>query len=228
MTKPVYWHGTRDNTLTAGQQLLPMSQWNPNAATQRRATFVSLYGQELYQPDRVYVTTDREYARAWVARRRGSLLRVDPHGPIEEDPDTGDSNGFAVSSAEILAVVERPVSMPQIDARKALAASDLTRYDANGYLRPGGAFLTDLVDLGITAADCRPFGPWANPHRIIYNPATGSFEYEADDVALHIQFLAQALLKQGMSEREVTAQINDPAVVARIRAHAKAEPNPWL
>ena len=73
-----------------------------------------------------------------------------------------------------------------MDIRQVFAAKDLDRYSSDGFIVPHGDFLSDMVNLGLTAEICRGFGRWASPHRITFVPSTQTFKYVVDDVEFQI------------------------------------------
>lgn len=175
MNNVTYWHGSSIE-LTTSDVLLPASHHEPGYLV---LTAADLYG---YDRDRVYVTTNRELARAWASRSSaGCLLRVEPQGELEADPDFPGIS-YSTNQATIVDVEEHPIKMSMLAARKAFAHTDIGRYDEKGYLNPSDTFLADLVAHGLTREMCRAFGRWANPHRIVLDTRTHDFIYLADDV----------------------------------------------
>ena len=70
-------------------------------------------------PARVYVTTDREYARLYAAGwPRGDLYRVEAVGEMVPTGDADAAPSWAVESARVIAVYDRCVTLP---ARKVRA-----------------------------------------------------------------------------------------------------------
>jgi hypothetical protein len=72
------------------------------------------------RPDRVYVTTDREYARIYAAGYpRGALYRVEPDGELEETTGINDpAPSWAATSARVLAVYDPVVTMTPAQIRR--------------------------------------------------------------------------------------------------------------
>ena len=70
-----FWHGSI-KPLPVGTELLPRSERADQQGWVRQDV------EHAYDLGRVYFTSDREYARAWVALARGALLRVEPRGHI--------------------------------------------------------------------------------------------------------------------------------------------------
>jgi hypothetical protein len=99
------------------------------------ATQVGHLMENAHSPDLVYFTTDRELARAWCVRSNGALLRVEPVGTVEADPDFPGTS-FSAEQAVVLGVQECPVKMRHLEARKAFAAYDPDSFDELGYIRP--------------------------------------------------------------------------------------------
>lgn len=214
-----YWHGSRE-PLSPGTELL-------SARARGVSDRLRLELVNLVDVDKVYITTDPDYARAWVARRGGALLRVEPRGRLFDDPDTP-GLGYAVESAVVLEVAESPVEMGAMDIRKTFALVDPSRYDDKGFMIPQGDFLSDFVAQGLTREDCRKFGRWANPHRIVQNPETGEFVYLADDFEFVRATEARNLLDAGMSFPEVQVHLLRPEVENAMRKHVLDNPVAWV
>ncbi|OBA40792.1 hypothetical protein A5766_02010 [Gordonia sp. 852002-51296_SCH5728562-b] len=213
-----FWHGAKTK-LPVGATLL-----SPRARGLEAVVRPGLKG--VFDPTKVYVTSDRNYARAWVARRGGTLLRVQPIGHLHHDPDTP-GHGFAVDQARILEVVESPVQMSVTEIRKTFALVQPERYDANGYMLPGGGFLSDLVEMGLTRQLCRQFEPWSNPHRIVVNPRTGIFHYLSDDAELFRAEDARVMLAAGTAMDIVAQRLYGAEYEADLRKRASENPIAW-
>jgi hypothetical protein len=226
-----YWHGTHSLHLGVGDVLVPSAQRTDLAdAPTTDEEWVPAMFTGLYSVDRVYMTTEREYARAWVARAGGALLRVRPHGTLGPDPDTGDSGGVTADSATILEVVERPVQMSTMQIRKAFARGDLSRYDDKGYLQPSEEVVGDLVTMGLTAEKCRTFGRWINPHRLIFNPEIGDFDYETNDFNLAYNMLLQTLADaDGITTHDAAERLKQhPRAIRQMEERVARRPLAWL
>lgn len=124
-----YWHGgapgiaAGDRLLTPVALMLSGHVYAPRDAPGLPPT-TSL--------ERVYFTTDRQFARAHAHRYelitaagkrvgRGSLYRVRPIGRVEEDPDyEGSGVSWCAPSGIVLEVEEPKVSMRAVDAERAI------------------------------------------------------------------------------------------------------------
>lgn len=126
----------------------------------------------------------------------------------------------------MIAVEEDPVRMTQMEIRRAFAQIEPSRFDAAGFIVPHGDFLSDMVALGLTAADCRRFGRWANPHRIVF--VDNGFRYETDDVSLTAARLFHRFVSDGMDEDEAAARVHHPEVLGNLRSQLHLRPDPWL
>lgn len=104
-----YFHGGYPG-LQPGDLLLPPDE----TGTEHR---LSSYAAALDGPaharrtDRVYLTTDRQIARAYAAfYRDGALYEVGPAGPLEPDPDcTTPGLSWQCEAATVLVVVDPAV-----------------------------------------------------------------------------------------------------------------------
>jgi len=67
-------------------------------------------------PGRVYLTSDREYARWYAARSAGDMYRVEPVGRYERSPDDHFPT-WTAASAIVREVVERRVRLDRKDRR---------------------------------------------------------------------------------------------------------------
>ena len=121
--QPRYWHGGVPD-LRAGDLIRPGSSRRPHEGCpfcDVRASGLAIVidghlmdGPSAY-PDRVYLTTDREYARHYASLYgRGDLYRVEPVGPVEDHFET-----VTAKSARVLAVYDRAVLLTP-GQRKAL------------------------------------------------------------------------------------------------------------
>ena len=80
------------------------------------------------RPDRVYVTTDREYARIYAAGYpRGALYRVEPVGDLEETTGVDDPvPSWAVPAARVLTVYDPVVTMTPAQLLRAVRRLGVT------------------------------------------------------------------------------------------------------
>ncbi|WP_131812533.1 hypothetical protein [Mycolicibacterium fortuitum] len=135
----------------------------------------------LHNPDLVYFTTDRELARAWCVRSKGALLRVEPVGPIEPDPDFPGTS-FSAAQAVVIDVAEQPVTMSQLSARKAFAAYQPESFDEKGFIRPAQRLADIFAAAGRTSAAFRKAGRYPNPQRFALRGP--GLMYVTDDLEL--------------------------------------------
>lgn len=155
-----YWHGGAPGR-SRGDLLLPgyaaREHWGGYAAWNVD-----------YVADVVYVTTDRELARAFAATsapgtRGGSLYRVVPRSPVRVDPDyaTEEPICFTCPAALVTQVVEQHVRMTEEEHTRAGAGS--TTWEEGHRMWDDDGFFTmsnTLRALGATEADLRAVGPW--------------------------------------------------------------------
>ena len=122
------------------------------------------YGEHPGRPDRVYLTADRELARAFAYRAvnrqagTGWVYNVVPIGPVEVDPDyaayAANHVGVTCSQARIVGIEDSPVSMTKVQASAAAARYQTwddgrSMYDHDGYINPS----REMRQQGITKAD---------------------------------------------------------------------------
>lgn len=121
-----YWHGGTPGLAVGARLLSPFAR---GAAYDPREPAA---GGLVTRPDRVYFSTDREFARAYAFQTeiempsgalftRGTLYRVEPVGRVDEDPDyTGHRVSWCSRSAIVCDVEEVDVRMRVRDAVRAI------------------------------------------------------------------------------------------------------------
>ena len=67
------------------------------------------------RPDKIYLTTSREYARFYAALSRGDLYRVSPVGPVQRSAEDTIAT-YMASSARVVAVYARAVDAHVVSA----------------------------------------------------------------------------------------------------------------
>lgn len=112
-----YWHGGVPG-LRPGDLITPplgedrghLVDGCPRCEARRRGT---PQPEDRSRPDRIYVTTDREYARIYAAGwPRGALYRVEPIGVLEETTGVDDPvPSWACPAARVLTVYDPVVTM---------------------------------------------------------------------------------------------------------------------
>lgn len=174
-----YWHGSL-MALPVGTLLTPLRERKGPGYTEAQYDVVMSLAHD---PDRVYFTTDRALARAWGARASGALLRVDPVGPVEPDPDFPPTS-FSASQAVVVDVIEHPITMSLLAARKAFAAYERPgSYDEKGFIRPEVRLPELLAASGASIERFRQIGGrYPNPQRFALRD--GQIRYVTDDVEL--------------------------------------------
>ncbi len=132
-------------------------------------------------PRRVYISTDADFARAFAvikARDRDHkpcLYKVDPQGPVLEDPDfIGDHISYTARRATILQVAEPHIGITAAQARQLLApysrwTDDRPVYTPDGYLTAS----PDLRAHGYADDDLRTFGQWIARDAVTCDSWTG-------------------------------------------------------
>lgn len=95
-----------------------------------RTAGTAVHDPASHRPDRVYVTTDREYGRFYASLYGyGDLYRVEPVGPVE----VSDEDGFpswTATSVVVRGIVARAVLLTPGQRRRLYAR--WTRYDMRG------------------------------------------------------------------------------------------------
>ena len=172
-----YWHGS-PVALEVGTRLAPKR--DREGARLSETQYQHLV-DNLHNPDLVYFTTDRELARAWCVRSNGALLRVEPAGPIEPDPDFPGIS-FSAAQAVVVDVVEHPVTMSQLAARKAFAAYQADSFDEKGFIRPAQRLADIFAATGRNLAAFRKAGRYPNPQRFALRER--GLMYLTDDLEL--------------------------------------------
>lgn len=128
MPVPVrYWHGGAPG-LRPGDLITPprgddrghLIDGCPTCEARRRGAPLA---SDHAQPDRIYITTDREYARIYAAGYpRGALYVVDPVGELLEETTGVDDpvSSWAVPAATVRAVYDPVVTMTPAQVRRAV------------------------------------------------------------------------------------------------------------
>lgn len=102
-----YFHGGVPG-LRPGDQLLPPEQTGTDRTLSQHATAVGA-PDWAGRRDLVYITTQRADARVFAAfRPDGALYRVEPDGPLGDDPDAPGIS-FTCQSARVIAVLDAVV-----------------------------------------------------------------------------------------------------------------------
>lgn len=174
-----FWHGGAPGYAT-GQQIVSPARMGGLVANIPK---VPGYGEHPGREDRVYITTDRELARAyaWRAALRpegtGSLYRVTPVGVPDVDPDyehyAEAHLSFQCAVVTVVAVEESPVVMSQTEATAATGRymtwdDGRPMYDSDGYFIPS----TETLRNGLTHAGARQlWAPWTPYESIIADSA---------------------------------------------------------
>ena len=119
------WHGGAPG-LRVGDLIEPRAKDDQRHLVDGCPTCEAMKSHErpegLAKADRVYVTTDREYARIYAAGYpRGGLYRVDPVGDMEETTGIDDpAPSWAVPAACVVAVYDAVVVWTPKDTRRAM------------------------------------------------------------------------------------------------------------
>lgn len=130
MTDPRYWHGGAPG-LRPGDLITPQpNDEGPHLIDGCPTCEARRAGQQLdidtNNPDWVYITTSREYARIYAAGYpRGALYQVEPLGELHDRTRDHDMEpSWGVDSARVLVVYDPVVSMTPQQLRKAVRAAE--------------------------------------------------------------------------------------------------------
>ncbi|MGC5225412.1 hypothetical protein ACPW96_22845 [Micromonospora sp. DT81.3] len=150
---PEYWHGGAPG-LTVGSPLLSprdaAAAGLPIAHTPRDRPELGLVSRN----DRVYFSTSQDFARAYAFQTeittpsgtpagRGTLYRVHPRGPVEEDPDfAGHHVSWCAPAGVIVEIVENDVRMRERDATRAIGRYSSWDDGRSMYLEDGRLCVT--------------------------------------------------------------------------------------
>lgn len=174
MQRPPLFHGGAPG-LSDRDLLIPASQLIDRLPTGYAFEKGGLY--EHADPEFLYVTSDRDVARAYAARwmrgngttTGGTLYAVQVKGPLEADPDYRNDPGicFRAKVAYITAVeeVDVPATTENLlpGYRLVWWGDDTARVlNPEGYAVPSGSGRA----VGITEADLKPLGKCPNPQHV--------------------------------------------------------------
>lgn len=117
-----YWHGGRPG-MTPGTVLLGRADAEATGVDLSFYSGTDVAGDPVPEPDRVYMSSDREFARGFAGLMQlrdtqtgvashGALYAVEPIGDVEADPDFASSEvSWSAPKARIAAVVEEDVDL---------------------------------------------------------------------------------------------------------------------
>ena len=170
-----YWHGGFPG-IKVGQHLL-----SPDAAAAARIPIAYTPRERpehgiVSRTDRVYFSTVQEFARAYAFQTevvtpsgtltsRGTLYRIRPTGPVDEDPDfAGHGVSWCAPEAVVEEVVETDVRMRARDATRAIGIHSTWDDGRPIYLEDGRLQITwQMESAGLTQKDVdevvRPWTP---------------------------------------------------------------------
>lgn len=118
-----YWHGGAPG-LKPGDLVTPRSEGDTRHLVDGCPTCEAMRSHDrpggLARPDRIYVTTEREYARLYAAGYpRGGLYQVEPIGEMEDVTGVDDPvPSWAVTSARVLVVYDALVILSTSQYRR--------------------------------------------------------------------------------------------------------------
>lgn len=116
-----FWHGGTPG-MQPGSLLLSRMAAEASGTDLTRYAIQTGYGEGVTSPERVYFSSDREFARAFAALnvthdpvtgvvvQTGTLYEVEPLGPVEHDPDFANGGvSWCAPTARVLAIEEPDV-----------------------------------------------------------------------------------------------------------------------
>lgn len=126
-----YWRGGRTG-LEIGTILIPRAEAERNGDDMTHYDLQRGYGMNVTDPERVYFSSNREFARGFAGRiqggdsdtgivyQHGALYEVEPLGEIEKDPDFEGGVSWCAPSARIIAVEEVNVRLNPFEVSERL------------------------------------------------------------------------------------------------------------
>jgi hypothetical protein len=131
-----YWHGGAPGLRPDELITPPLGEGRGHLVDGCPTCEARLHGDPLAsdhaRADRIYITTDREYARVYAGGYpRGALYRVEPVGDMDETTGVDDPvPSWAVPAARVLAVYDPLVTMTPKQVRQVLRRYGLSLDDA--------------------------------------------------------------------------------------------------
>lgn len=189
-TKRRYWHGGRSG-------LQPGDVLRSRSVAEQEGADLSFYDMQLgydialTRPDRVYFSSDREFARAFAGRiqirdtstgmvyQQGALYRVEPVGEVEPDPDFKNGQSWCAPSARIVAVEDPSVLLDMYEANSRLGrhlawADGSAVYTRDGrYLPSPEQFAADRTGMLAMADRLLPWTPLEHINAAIIGQPSG-------------------------------------------------------
>jgi len=147
-----YWHGGRAG-LEPGTILIPKSEAELSDADMTHYDLQRGYGMNVTSPERVYFSSNREFARGYAGRiqgresetgivfQHGALYEVEPIGEIEPDPDFKGGVSWCAPQARIISAEESNVQMDAFQVTERLGPFSAWQdgspiYDSEGRYLP--------------------------------------------------------------------------------------------
>lgn len=146
-----YWHGGRTG-LEVGTVLIPRAEAERNGDDMTHYDLQRGYGMNVTDPERVYFSSNREFARGFAGRiqggdsdtgivyQHGALYEVEPLGEIEKDPDFEGDVSWCAPRARIIAVEEVNVRLDPFEVSERLGPYT-TWTDGSPVYTPGGQYI---------------------------------------------------------------------------------------
>lgn len=146
-----YWHGGRTG-LEVGTILISRSEAERDGADLTHYDLQRGYGMKVTDPERVYFSSNREFARGFAGRiqggdsdtgivyQHGALYEVEPLGEIEKDPDFEGGVSWCAPRARIIAVEETNVRLNPFEVSERLGPYT-TWTDGSPVYTPNGRYI---------------------------------------------------------------------------------------
>lgn len=170
-----YWHGGRTG-LEVGTILIPRAEAERNGDDMTHYDLQRGYGMNVTDPERVYFSSNREFARGFAGRiqggdsdtgivyQHGALYEVEPLGEIEKDPGFEGGVSWCAPRARIIAVEESNVRLNPFEVSERLGPYTAWM-DGSPVYTPGGRYIPSPEQIkfgGIEAvlAMVETISPW--------------------------------------------------------------------
>lgn len=191
-----YWHGGAPG-LSVGDELLSRDDAERSLSTPTTHSLQRGYALGVTRPDRVYFSSDRDFARAYAAKfqrtdqdtgvvfERGSLYRVEPVGNVEDDPDyAGRDVSWCAPKARIVAVEATDVFMEPSLANQHIGPH-MTWDDGSPMYSRAGDYLPSplLRRRGLSASDLAGRYPAWFPYELVEADLAGRPGSDRPDAA---------------------------------------------
>jgi GNAT superfamily N-acetyltransferase len=197
-TATQYWHGGAPG-LSVGDELLSRDDAERALTAPTAHGLQSGYALGVTRTDRVYFSSDREFARAYASKfhridrktgvvfERGTLYRVEPIGSVEDDPDFAGRNvSWCAPRARVVAIEATEVFQEPAVANERIGPH-MTWDDGSPLYSADGDYLPSpiLRARGLTAGDFYGQYPAWFPFDLVDADLAGRQGGDRPDPAVH-------------------------------------------